>query len=596
MCIRDSLFGLYGRMWRHAGIEEARQMILSTMAVGLILLALYPVGRIAGLEVVPPAVILLGLLFASMGMSLIRFHSRIFAWQRGSRGTGLRVAIVGSRDTAASAIREMLRCPGAGLIPVAVFDDDSAVHGMSLMGVPVVGSVADIPTAAGRYMLQEILLAIPSPTPEMISTVVRASEQANVTVKVLPTVHDVVAGPTRITTIQRARQPRIEDLLGRTPVATDLDGVQRALKGHRVLVTGAGGSIGSEICRQVAGFEPEMLVLLDRDETHIHDTAERIDFPCVQALVDITDRDALREAFERYRPDVVFHAAAHKHVLVLEDHPVEAARTNVFGTVNVVEASVDVGVRRFVLVSTDKAVWPSSVMGASKRVAEQVLLANAPADGAFCAVRFGNVLGSRGSVIPTFARQIEAGGPVTVTDTRMTRFFMSVEEAVQLVLQASVLSEGGDIFMLEMGEPVPIIELARRMIQLSGAQVDVDVPIKVIGIRPGEKLSETLREPDEDVRETEHASIARLIPVTSPSVQFDVDIRDLAVATGQRDGEEVRRLLFTIAGSRPKRPEGSEESDDGMDDSVVGAQVPTHLFPKRLVLESTGPDADQTGH
>ena len=202
--------------------------------------------------------------------------------------------------------------------------------------------------------------------------------------------------------------------------------------------------------------------------------------------------------FERYRPDVVLHTAAHKHVPVLEDHPVEAARTNVFGTLNVIEASAAVGVSRFVLISSDKAVRPSSVMGASKRVAEQVLLSRSPQDGAYCAVRFGNVLGSRGSVIPTFARQIESGGPVTVTDPRMTRFFMSVEEAVQLVLQASLLSEGRDIFMLEMGEPVPIIDLARRMIQLSGARIDVDIPIEVIGIRPGEKLEEDLRESDED--------------------------------------------------------------------------------------------------
>ncbi len=489
----NRLYGLYGRMWQHAGLEEARQIIVSTATVAAILAVLSLLIRVAGLQLVHPSVLVVGLIFATAGMSLIRFHSRIFAWQRGSRGSGLRVAIVGSHGAAAAAVREMLRHPDAGLIPVAVFDDDKSVHGKSLVGVPVVGGICDIPAATTRYMLQEVLLAIPNPSPEMIAEVLRSAEAAGITMKVLPTMTDVVKGPTGMFAIRRAREPNIEDLLCRTPVATDLEGVRRSLEGHRVLVTGAGGSIGSEICRQVAGFGPELLVLLDHDETHLHDTVSEIDGPCHQALVDINDRVMLFGVFERYRPDVVLHTAAHKHVPVLENHPVEAARTNVFGTLNVIEASAAVGVSRFLLVSSDKAVRPSSVMGASKRVAEQVLLSRSPENGAYCAVRFGNVLGSRGSVIPTFARQIASGGPVTVTDPRMTRFFMSVEEAVQLVLQASLLSKGLDIFMLEMGQPVPIIDLAHRMIQLSGARVNIDIPITVTGIRPGEKLEEDLR-------------------------------------------------------------------------------------------------------
>ncbi len=544
----NRIYGLYGRMWRHAGLEEARQMILSTATIAAVLLVLYPLTRLVGYQVMHPAVVVVGLILATLGMSLIRFQSRIFAWQRGSRGSGLRVAIVGSRDAAASAIREMLRHPDAGLIPVAVFDDDTSVHGMSLVGVPVVGSVRDIPAAASRYMLQEVLLAIPEASPEMIVDALHAAEAAGITMKVLPTMHDVVKGPTGMFAIRRAREPSIEDLLGRTPVATDLEGVRRSLHGHRVLVTGAGGSIGSEICRQVAGFDPAILVLLDHDETHLHDTVSVIDGPCHQALVDINDRDTLFGVFERYRPDVVLHTAAHKHVPVLEDHPVEAARTNVFGTLNVIEASTATDVSRFLLVSSDKAVLPSSVMGASKRVAEQLLLSRSPQDGAYCAVRFGNVLGSRGSVIPTFARQIESGGPVTVTDPRMTRFFMSVEEAVQLVLQASLLSKGRDIFMLEMGHPVSIIDLARRMIQLSGARIDVDIPIKVVGVRPGEKLEEDLREPDEEVLGTEHPSISRLLPITAPQLWFDSCLGQLADATRRGDDDTVRRLLFAIAG------------------------------------------------
>ena len=460
----------------------------------------------------------------------------------------MRVAIVGSRDAAAAAVREMIRHPDAGLIPVAVFDDDTSVHGMSLIGVPIVGSIRDIPSARSRYLLQEVLLAIPNASPEVIADVLRTTEEAGITLKVLPTVQDVVAGRSGMLAIRQAREPSIEDLLGRTPVATDLQGVRSSLESRRVLVTGAGGSIGSEICRQVAGFAPSQLILLDHDETHLHDTASVLDSPCHQALIDINDRESLFEVFKQYRPEVVLHTAAYKHVPVLEDHPIEAARTNVFGTLNVIEASASFGVTRFLLISSDKAVQPSSIMGATKRVAEQVLLNRAPQGSLYCAVRFGNVLGSRGSVIPTFARQIKAGGPVTVTDPRMSRFFMSVEEAVQLVLQASLLSEGRDIFMLEMGEPVSIIDLARRMITLSGGRVDVDIPIKVVGMRPGEKLTENLRESGEEVSATEHPSISRLLPVTTPQVWFDSQLDELADAVQRRDGDEVRSTLFAICG------------------------------------------------
>ena len=379
--ICNHIYGLYGRMWRHAGLEEARQIILSSGTVAAVLIIIYTTIQLAGYQVVHPEVLGVGLILATLGMGLVRFQSRIFAWQRGSRGSGLRVAVVGSRDAAASAVREMIRHPDAGLIPVAVFDDDTSVHGMSLIGVPVVGSIRDIPAATSRYMLQEVLLAIPNASPEMIADVLHTTEAAGITMKVLPTVQDVVTGRTGMFAIRRAREPRIEDLLGRTPVATDLEGVRSSIESHRVLVTGAGGSIGSEICRQVAGFAPAQLVLLDHDETHLHDTASVLEGPCHQALVDINDRETLFDVFERYRPDVVLHTAAHKHVPVLEDHPVEAARTNVFGTLNVIEASAAVGVTRFLLVSSDKAVRPSSIMGASKRAAEQVLLNRSPQDG-----------------------------------------------------------------------------------------------------------------------------------------------------------------------------------------------------------------------
>ncbi len=391
--------------------------------------------------------------------------------------------------------------------------------------------------------------------------------------KMLPGVKDMLNEPNHLAALRQAREPQIEDLLGRTPVPTDLESVRRSIEGQRVLVTGAGGSIGSEICRQLASLDPRQLVLLDHDETHLHDTAATIAGPTEQALVDIYDRDAVFDTFEHYRPDVVFHAAAHKHVPVLEQHPIEAAKTNVLGTLNIVDAAAVVGCRHFVQISTDKAVHPSSVMGASKRLAEQTVLAHAPEGGAYCTVRFGNVLGSRGSVIPTFARQIAQGGPVTVTDPRMTRFFMSVEEAVQLVLQASVLSEGGEIFMLEMGVPVKIIDLAERMIRLSGCQVGIDIPIEITGMRPGEKLNEVLSTPDEEIFGTSHPYINRLVPIPAPADAFAAELEELELATLKRDKETVRCLLFTAAAtgtSVPAVPGVPVRADGSVDGAVAG--------------------------
>jgi FlaA1/EpsC-like NDP-sugar epimerase len=543
--LSNHVFGLYARMWRHAGAQEARQLLLSTSVCEAVLLVYVGIWRVFDVMLVPLSVVVVGALFAVIGMGTLRFHSRLFAWQRGSKqNVGLRMAIVGGHDSGAAAIREMQRCPSAGLIPVAVFDDDVRTHGLSLLGVPVIGGIEHIPDAASRYTLQQVLLTVPSPQPELVERVLRACELADISMKVLPGVHNLMSLPTHLATIRMAREPNIEDLLGRTPVSAELEPLRPTIEGRRVLVTGAGGSIGSEICRQVAGLNPEHLVLLDHDETHLHDTIATITGTCFQALVDITDRAAVFDTFARYRPEIVLHAAAHKHVPVLEEYPIAAVNTNIFGTLNVVEASAAVGTMRFVQISTDKAVRPSSVMGASKRLAEQIMLAHSPAGATYCAVRFGNVLGSRGSVIPTFARQIAAGGPVTVTDPRMTRFFMSVEEAVQLVLQASMLSEGREIFMLDMGEPVKILELAERMIRLSGYRVGDDIAIQIVGQRPGEKLDEELCTPEEHVSSTSHRHIQRLAPITMPADLLELRLKELEASANRRDADAVRSLLF----------------------------------------------------
>ena len=560
----NRVFGLYGRIWRHAGVEEARNIAAACLASLAVLTALYPIGFAVHATRVPFQVVPLGCLLTMVGIGLLRFHSRLLGWQRANRGMGLRIGVVGSRDAGAAVVRGMLRNPGAGLFPVAVFDDDVRTHGLSLMGVPVVGSIDEIPAAAERLQIQQVLLAVPDPSTALVERCLRASEEAKIVMKVVPDLPQLIGSVTDpAVSVRSAREPRIEDLLGRREVVTDLALVREAFEGRRVLVTGAGGSIGSEICRQVATFEPEVLVMLDHDETHLYEAIATTGRDCKveQVLADISCRDSVRAAFTRWQPQVVFHAAAHKHVPILETHVVEAVRTNVFGTLNVLDAAAEVHTERLVFVSTDKAVRPSSVMGATKRLGEKLVLDRAPAGSSYCAVRFGNVLGSRGSVIPTFRRQIAEGGPVTVTDPHMTRYFMSVEEAVQLVLQSAVLAEGGDVYMLEMGEPLSILDLAHRMVRLSGLHPGTDIRIRITGPRIGEKLHEQLHSPEEDIVATSHPSILRLLGSQGNQTQAELNtgVYELGAAVADRNEVRTRRILFDLA----SETEQAVELDEG---------------------------------
>jgi FlaA1/EpsC-like NDP-sugar epimerase len=438
-----------------------------------------------------------------------------------------------------------------GFRPVAVLDDDVHRHQRSFMGVRVWGGIDDLPAVVEATGANLAVFAQTNASQHDIRRAAAAAEAANVALKILPGVSNAMRNGA---SLRDVRDVRIEDLIGRAEVQTDLDAVRSMLAGRRVLITGAGGSIGSEIARQVARCAPELLVVLDHDETHLHDVASNLDGEVVSALVDIRNRQRVLRVFRQHRPEVVFHAAAHKHVPLLEAHPTEAAETNVFGTANVLAASIDVGAQRFVAISTDKAVYPSSVMGASKRISEQLVLQRAPSQAAFCAVRFGNVLGSRGSVVPTFMRQIDAGGPVTVTDERMTRFFMSIEEAVQLVLQAATLADadaGGEVFMLDMGEPVRIVDLAERMIRLSGRQPGRDIRIEITGTRPGEKLTEELTEVDEETSPTPHPSVRRVMTTPLPSWMLESGLVDLARTVRRLDDRTCGALLRGIAAGDP---------------------------------------------
>jgi FlaA1/EpsC-like NDP-sugar epimerase len=436
-----------------------------------------------------------------------------------------------------------------------VLSDDPGDQGRSLLGVPVAGRIEDLPRLTTSLGLTYALLAVPDASRAVVRRAADAAEAAGIALKIVPDLGDVLANGR----VARAiRDVRIEDLLGREQVRTDLDAVRRVLSGRRVMITGAGGSIGSEVARQVAAFDPATLVLVDHDETHLFETAGTLDHPCVQVLADIREARVVDELFDRHQPEVLFHAAAHKHVPLLELHPCEAIRTNVQGTGKVLHAAARIGVERVVFISTDKAVSPSSVMGASKWIGEHLVRMYAPKDAPWCAVRFGNVLGSRGSVIPTFTRQIEAGGPVTVTDPAMTRYFMSTSEAVQLVLQASTLALGADVFMLEMGEPVNILDLARKMIRLSGYAPGTDIPIVITGARPGEKLEEQLAWDEEIARPTAHEAIRRLHSRNVDADELRTAVEKLAALAAEGNDEAAAAFLVEFPRLAMLAPEPNE--------------------------------------
>lgn len=378
------------------------------------------------------------------------------------------------------------------------------------MGIPVLGTRKDIPRVVKNHNIDKIIIAMPSASGEVIREIVGICEKTGVDLKIMPGVFDMVSGQLDTNEI---REVQVEDLLGREPVSVNLEDVAGYLTGEVVLITGGGGSIGSELCRQVARFNPAKLVVVGHGENSVFDIEQelRVDNPTLDVateILDVKDRDKVHIVFQRYKPGVVFHAAAHKHVPLMEKNPEEALKNNVMGTSNLTEAADEAKVKTFVLISTDKAVNPTSIMGTTKRVAEMVIQSmDKRSETKFVAVRFGNVLGSRGSVIPTFKRQIAKGGPVTVTHPDMVRFFMTIPEASQLVIQAGSMAEGGEIFILDMGQPVKILDLARDLISLSGFEPDVDIKIKFTGMRPGEKLYEELLTAEEGTSATKHKRI-----------------------------------------------------------------------------------------
>jgi FlaA1/EpsC-like NDP-sugar epimerase len=579
------LRGLYSPMWRYASAHEARRVVEAGAISGLaVVVANLLFGWIGdGLRALPLSVATFGAVLTLLGSGALRFQSRLAATrQPAGGGERCSVLIVGAGSAGSLIIKDLLRNPSLGLRPVGLVDDDRRKLGRRLHGVPVLGPRTAIPRLVEQRQADLVLLAIPSATSELVRDVAARCEEAHITLKVLPDVHDIVGGRVSARDI---RDLRIEDLLGRKQVETDLEAVAAMLHGRRVLVTGAGGSIGSEIARQVASAGPAELVLLDHDETHLHDVLMSLDElraarPAGEAvafttyLADIRDRERVSSVFMRSRPEIVFHAAAHKHVPVLELHPEEALATNVIGTANLADAAVATGTERFVLISTDKAINPVSVMGASKWMAEQVVRSLQDGHTVLCAVRFGNVLGSRGSVIPTFFRQIANGGPVTVTDPNMTRYFMSVQEAVQLVLQAAALSVGGEVFTLDMGEPVRILDLAKRLVRLSGRIPGRDIPIEIVGARPGEKTVEDIVAPDEERLPSGHPSIVVSRPPVPNRAMVHRALTELEHLIPEAPPSDLAARMKAIAATGFKRPASPDERVINLDPPTPAAADP----------------------
>ena len=502
------IFKLYNRVWAYASTGELLAIIYSVSAGTF----LFWSATYAMQVTMPRSVVAGGWAFTVLLIGFSRFAWRMYIQRTKYNGCKpLRKAlIVGAGDAGVMVARELKNHTCSGLFPVGYIDDDPAKHKQQLLDLNVLGDRSQIPLLVKQYNVDEIIIAMPSVPGNSIRQIIEICKQTPAQLKILPGVYEIIDGKV---SVSQLREVKLEDLLGRDPVHVDLGEISGYLEGQAVLVTGAGGSIGSELCRQIARFKPAKLILLGHGENSIHKIMLELQnkYPNQELsiqIADVRDTDKIDRVFRVQKPRVVFHAAAHKHVPLMEMHPDEAVKTNIFGTLNVARVADRNDVNVFVMISTDKAVNPTSVMGATKRIAEMIIQQmNRTSSTRYTAVRFGNVLGSNGSVVPIFREQIARGGPVTVTDPSMVRYFMTIPEAVQLVIQAGALAKGGEVFLLDMGEPVKIVDMARDMIRLSGLQPDVDIKIEYTGIRPGEKLYEELLTAEEGSTSTRHKRI-----------------------------------------------------------------------------------------
>ncbi len=500
---------LYRPVWKYASIEELMTIVMASILSNAAVLSYMVVRR----DMLPRSIYILVALLDMFLIGGVRFSFRAFSTMGGNLLSHTRhksVMIIGGGDAGALVIREYKNHTQLNSRPVAIIDDNNDKQGQMINGVPVVGNRDDIVAKAKKLKIDEIIIAIPSASRREIKDIVEIAKETKCKLKIVPGMFELIDGKVSIKNI---RDVDIEDLLGRDPIKVDLEEISSYLTDKVVLVTGGGGSIGSELCRQISRFSPRRLIVLDIYENNAYDIQNELlrlhkDLDLKTYIASVRDRERIFELMARERPDVVFHAAAHKHVPLMEFSPKEALKNNVFGTLNLAEASSTYKVDRFVMISTDKAVNPTNIMGASKRICEMIVQSiDRVSQTDFVAVRFGNVLGSNGSVIPLFKKQIAEGGPVTVTHEEVIRYFMTIPEAVQLVIQAGAMATGGEIFILDMGEPVKILNLAKDLIRLSGFEPDIDIPIEITGLRPGEKLFEELLMDEEGISSTKHHKI-----------------------------------------------------------------------------------------
>jgi len=545
-------FGLYRRLWIYASTGELRLITVAVTTASVVTAGMMAVLIVTGnvLPGMPRSALGIDWLLSLVLIGGSRFALRLLAEQSmvsPEKGKGKRALVIGAGDAGALVVRELQKTSQLNLIPVGFLDDDPAKQKHTIYGVTVIGRVEDLPSLIDLHKIEVVIIAIPSAPGSLVRMVNDICRVKGIPSRTVPGVYELIGG--RVS-VNRLREVDINDLLRREPVRVNDEAVGATLAGKRVLVTGAGGSIGRELCRQIARRNPAELVLLGHGENSIFEIYLELheDYPDLllsPVIADVRAAARLKQVFEQHQPQVIFHAAAHKHVPLMEINIVEAVTNNVLGTRNVVQAALDQGIERFVLISTDKAVRPSSIYGATKRLAEMIVLHAAhETKRAFTVVRFGNVLGSRGSIIPIFKQQIANGGPVTITHPDMFRFFMTIPEAVYLVLQAASMENGGETFVLNMGEPIRILDLAEDLIRLSGLEPQRDIEISYTGIRSGEKLVEELWDPGTPLMKTLHPDVFRLERDDSvPGLSLPQAIDSLAVAATAGDTETVVDLL-----------------------------------------------------
>jgi len=506
------IFGLYNKMWRYASIQELLGIFWSTSVSALLYYLVF-----WGISInVPRSVIVLTWILSMFFIGGTRFFYRVLRDNRVklrnnlSSGYKKRLMIIGGGDAGANLVKELVQNPNSQYKPVVIVDDAEWKLNNQIYNVPVKGNTNQIPRLVEEEEINEIIIAIPSAAKSRIKEILNICQNTNAIVKILPNINDLINGKAEL---NQVRNVEVEDLLGRDEVNLDTSGIESYIKDKVCLITGGGGSIGSEIVRQLVKYKPKEIVIIDIYENNVYDLQQDFkrhypDLKLKIIIASIRDKERICQVFKEVKPSVVFHAAAHKHVPFMEENPSEAVKNNIFGTLNVAQCASDNKTKRFILISSDKAVNPTNIMGATKRIAELIIQSlDKQSETEFVAVRFGNVLGSNGSVIPLFKNQIQEGGPITITHPDITRYFMTIPEAARLVIQAGAIAKGGEIFVLDMGEPVKIVHLAEQLIKLSGYKPYDDIKIEYIGLRPGEKLYEELLLEEEGLESTQQEGI-----------------------------------------------------------------------------------------